>query len=197
MSTSNEKSAVLSTSGVVEVFPEHTNVLTITRPSAARHHPNTAIDVLPTIQACESTRSMTPPPSAHHEKSVIEANSSPYSFLERSESKQNITGPHSVFETDIEGLAHAKTEAGCSKTGLVPIKSKGQSTSNAWPSPNEQKRMMKAKKRSRASCQCWAGMSKTKRNSIKIGVLLLLIGLIIGLCIGVTKVVGGGVFHAS
>jgi hypothetical protein len=194
MSTLNEKSVVITTSTVAE--PINTNVLTITRPSPTRQHSGGAV-VLSTIQDCDSTRSMTPPQTAHHEKSPIDGDSSPYTFLQKSESKQNINGSNSGFDTDIEALAPQKTEAGCSKTGLVPMKNKCLSTSNAWPSRTEQKKMMKAKKRNNACCGCWAGMTKMHRNLIKAAILLLLTGLIIGLCIGVTKAVHGGVFHPN
>jgi hypothetical protein len=195
MSALNEKSVVVTTSAVGEpTTPINPNVLTITRPSATRQQSGTTIDVLSTIEDCDSARSMSPPQSAHREKSPVERETSPYSFMQKSESKQNI---NSGFDTDIEALAHQKTEAGCSKTGLVLMKSKCQSSSNAWPNRTEQKRMMKAKKRDNACCSCWAGMSRRNRNIIRACILLLLIGLIIGLCLGVTRAVHGGVFHPN
>jgi hypothetical protein len=170
----------------------NTNVLTITRPAATRQQPSHSIDVLSTNDDYDSARSsISPPQSAHREKAVA---NSPYSF-HKSESKQNINS--SVFDTDIEALSQQKTEAGSSKTGLVNIRSKGVSSANAWPNRVEQKMMLKARKRDKASCGCWAGMTKRNRNIVKVAVLLILIGLIIGLCIGVTRAVHGGVWQPN
>lgn len=193
MST-NEKSAVVTTPDVDS--PMNANVMTITRPVATRQHPNNAIDILSTIEDCESTRSMSIAPSIQNEKSVVEVESSPYSFLQKSESKENMTGSNSGFDTDIEGLTQMKTEAACSRSGLVAMKAKC-STANAWPSRTEQKKMMKTKKQNRAFCGCWAGMTRKHRNMIKVGILLVVLGLIIGLCVGVTRAVHGGVFHPN
>lgn len=190
MSTS-EKSVVVTTSDL-----DSPNVLTISRPVASRQHPNNAIDVLSTIQDCDSTRSMSIPNSPQNEKSVIEVQSSPYSFLQKSESKENMTGSNSGFDTDIEGLTQMKTEAASSRSGLVAMKTKC-STANMWPNRNEQKKMIKTQKQKKAFCGCWAGMTRKNRNFIKAGMLLVVLGLIIGLCVGVTKSVHGGVFHPN
>lgn len=187
MSVLNEKSPVVITADAAEEkAAPNTNVLTITRPNPSRQASGTGIAVMSTIEDIDSTHSMSPPPSARHEKSMDHEN--PFYNPTRGESKQNFNVNHSSFDLEAQGLTPQKTE--CSgKSGLLMKKSR---CDPAWPDRQELKQRKEAAKRERACCQMWAGMSKTKRGIITTVVVLLFLGAAIGIGLGVSKRVGGG-----
>lgn len=165
-----------------------TPVLTVTRPTAARQPSNNGLKVLSTIEDMDSIHSQSPPATSHNEKFP-----SPYlsTMKTASESKQNIT--KNSFDCDLEagGLTVQRTEASMSKTGLIKTKSCG---AEQWPNRFvEQKKMKRSMRKEKACCGCWGEMSKKQRAMLLTVVFLLVVGAAIGVGIGVSKRVGGGV----
>lgn len=179
MSPLTEKNA--SYSKVQELPETATPVLTITRPTATRQ--TSSNHQLSTIEDMDDT----PPSTSHNEKYP-----SPYlsTVKTASDSKQNIN--KNSFDCDMEaGLTVQRTEAGYSKTSLIKSKSCG---AEQWPNRIvEQKKMRIARRRDRACCACWGELSKKQRTLVLTVVFLLVIGAAIGVGIGVSKRVGGGV----
>jgi len=78
-----------------------------------------------------------------------------------------------------------------SNTGLIKTKSCG---AEQWPNRFvEQKKMKRSRRKEKASCACWGEMSKKQRALVLTVVFLLVVGAAIGVGIGVSKRVGGGV----
>jgi hypothetical protein len=176
MSPLNEKNA--SYSKVQEVPAP---VLTITRPTATRN--TSSNHYFSTIDEMDDT----PPSTSHNEKFP-----SPYlsTVKTATDSKQNIN--KNSFDCDMEaGLSVQRTDAGISKTSLIKSKSCG---AEQWPNRFvEQKKMKRERRRDRACCACWGEMSKKQRTLVLTVVFLLVVGAAIGVGVGVSKRVGGGV----
>jgi hypothetical protein len=183
------------------------NVLTITRPSATRVQSSQAVDILSTIEDTDSSHSLTPTHTLH-EKASTDRETSPFSpfynptptrySLEahKSESKQNINVISDPFDTDVEAcLSQQKTEASSSKR--QPMQ---KMESTVWPGQKQMKQKKKMMRKERGKhnlCSCLAGMPKKQQIWIKILIALLVIGAAIGIGIGVSKAVGGGIWKSK
>jgi hypothetical protein len=110
----------------------------------------------------------------------------------KSESKQHIA----AYETDLEA---AITE---SKTNIRQVSTNVTNSGRAkkdcptWPGQRTQKQRLMDAKRARA-CSPLARFDKRTRVVIKVVIGLVLVGLILGVALGITKAVGGGVFHSN
>jgi len=190
-----------------------TNGLTIIRPNAARQQSSQGVDVLSTIEDIDSTHSLTPTHTLHNEKISSERETSPFSPFynsnptrrsleaQKSESKQNINVINSTYDTDVEAcLTPQKTEAGSSSKGAL-LKSKNRKDDcPVWPGQQQMKKKKKMMRKERGKhnlCGWMAGMSKTTQMWIKIFIALLVIGAAIGIGIGVSKAVGGGIWKSQ
>ncbi|KAE8452473.1 hypothetical protein EG329_000375 [Mollisiaceae sp. DMI_Dod_QoI] len=193
MSTIDEKSGVVTTADAIGDAPSlNQNVLTITRPSPARQQQGL---VLSTIQDVDSTHSLSPPPSAIHEKNNLDSLNSPYQYSTneaRSDSKMNVNVVHSSFENDLEaqGLTQEKTQASQSKSNLINNKTKS-CIDPAWPGRNHLKMQKKMAKRDRACCRPWASLSKKTKGIISGVVFLVILGIALGVGFGISSRVGG------
>jgi hypothetical protein len=210
MSAPNEEHAAIASEGDRSTT---TNGLTITRPSPARQQSSQGVDVLSTIEDVDSSHTLTPTHTLLNEKISSERDTSPLStfyntnptrhFLEaqKSESKQNINIINSSYDTDIEAcLTPQKTEAGGS-SHMALLKSKSRKDDcPVWPGQQQMKKKKKMMRKERGKhnlCGWMAGMSKTTQMWIKISIALLVIGAAIGIGIGVSKAVGGGIWKSS
>ena len=208
MSAPNEKHEVNSESNA-----STTNGLTITRPTPARQQSSQGVDVLSTIEDIDSSHTLTPTHTLHNEKISSERETSPFSPFynpnptrrsleaQKSESKQNINVISSTYDTDIEAcLTQQKTGAGSSSKGAL-LKSKSRKDDcPVWPGQQQMKKKKKMMRKERGKhnlCGWMAGMSKTTQMWIKILIALLVIGAAIGIGIGVSKAVGGGIWKSS
>ncbi|KAH8598137.1 hypothetical protein B0O99DRAFT_650484 [Bisporella sp. PMI_857] len=171
------------------------NGLTITRPTASRQpsHLSQSVRIPSTIHDVDSTHTLTPSQSLHDEKlttaSVFDKE------LGRSESKENINNATS-FETDVEAcLTPQKTKASA-MTGLLNNKSDPKDCS-VWPGQaalKRKKKMMRKERGKHMLCGWMAGMPKRNQIIIKIFFALLVIGAAVGIGVGISKAVGGGVW---
>lgn len=184
-----------------------TNVLTITRPANARQGSNQSIEVLSTIEDVDSTHSLSPTQTSHNEKS-LERETSPLSPFynpaptrysleaQKSESKQNINVINANYDTDIEALTPHQTK---SNVGLFKSKS-GNPECTVWPGQNAMRMKKKAMRREKGKymlCGCMASLDKRTRIWIKALIALLVIGTAVGVGVGVSRAVGGGVWKNS
>jgi hypothetical protein len=194
MSATNEKTGV------------PTNVLTINRPTAARQASNQSIEVLSTIEDVDSTHSLSPTHSTRNEKS-LERETSPFSPFynpaptrysleaQKSESKQNIT----TYDTDVEAcLTPQKTEATCGRASLLKNKSRSDMDCTVWPGQKalkQKKKAMRKQKGKHLMCCGWmAGLDRKTKIWVKVLIALLVIGAAVGVGVGISRAVGGGVW---
>ncbi|KUJ15480.1 uncharacterized protein LY89DRAFT_735586 [Mollisia scopiformis] len=197
MSAVDEKSVVVTTTDATGDAPtSNHNILTITRPSPARQHQQGL--VLSTIQDVDSTHSLSPPPSATNEKSILDSLNSPYEYHHshndesHSDSKMNVNVIHSSFENDLEAqaLTQEKTQASQSKSNLLKNKTKS-CVDPAWPGRNHLKMQRKIAKRERACCRPWAALSKKTKGIISAVIFLVILGIALGVGFGISSRVGG------
>ena len=200
MSNLNEKSEAATT-----------NVLTITRPAATRQHSSQQVDILTTIEDNESSHTLTPTHTNTHDEKATDRETSPFSPFynpnptrysleaQKSESKQNINVIQSAYDTDVEAcLTPQKTQASCSKAGLLKTKGGHNVDCTVWPGQRAMKMKQKAMRRERRRhgvCGCMAGMDKKTRTWIKALIILVVVGAAIGLGIGISRAVGGGIWE--
>jgi len=165
--------------------------------------------MLSTIDDVESSHSLTPTHTHHNEKMSSDRETSPFSpfydpsptrySLEalKSESKQNINIINTSYDTDIEAcLSHQKTGAS-GQGGLLKNKNRQDVECSVWPGQKQMKRKKKMMRKERGKhniCGCMAGMPKKTQIWIKVLMALLVIGGAIGIGIGVSKAVGGGIW---
>jgi len=196
----------------VETKEPVVNVLTITRPSIA-NQASSQVDVLRTIEDVDSTHSLTPTLTrSHDEKASLEQKTTAFSPFynptptrysleaQKSESKQNINVISAAYDTDVEAcLTPQKTEASCSKAGLLKAKcGKGMDMDcTVWPGQKAMKMKKKAMRRERGKhdlCGCMAGMNRKTKIWIKVLIALVIVGAAVGVGVGVSRAVGGGVW---
>jgi len=166
---------------------------------------------LSTIEDNESTNSLTPT-HTQNEKSLERETSAFSPFYnpnptrlsleaQKTESKQNINVISSAYDTDVEAcLTEQKTQASCSKSGLLRTKTSKELDCTVWPGQKAMKQKKKAMRRERGKhniCGCMAGMNKKTQIWIKVLIALLVVGAATGIGIGVSKAVGGGVWKNS
>jgi len=161
------------------------NVLTINRPSASRQPSGQSVS-LTTTNEVDSVHTLTPSQSLTQTNEKL-ASSPFYKAPTQSESKQKINS----YETDVEAcLSPQKT-----KNTLGDIRSNNDNA--VWPGQQAMKRkkkMMRKERGRQALCGWMAGMPKKTQIWIKIGIALLVIGAAIGIGVGVSRAVGGGIW---
>lgn len=189
-----------------------TNVLTITRPATTRQ-PSSQVDVLSTIEDIDSTHSLTPIHTQSLNEKPLDRETSPFSPFynanptrhsleaQKSESKQNINVVSSAYDTDVEAfLTPQKTQASCSKAGLLKTKSGKDMDSTVWPGRKAMKMKKKEMRKQRAKhgvCGCMAGLDKKTKIWVKVLIALLVVGAAIGVGLGISKAVGGGIWKSN
>lgn len=174
MSTINEK--------------DNTIGVTITRPSTVRDYSRN--HVLSTIEDVDSTHTLTPTHGTFPASTVRDdspARSLSYDNM-KSESKTNI----SYYEHDVEACRSNSMTNALSPYSYGP----SQQPCSMWPGRKQLKDNRKALKKTRG-CQPLARFDKKTRIMIKIAIGLLLVGLIIGVGVGISKAVGGGIWNPS
>lgn len=72
----------------------------------------------------------------------------------------------------------------------------GNKECTVWPGQHALKMKKKAMRKNKG-CACWGGLSKRARVWIKIGVAVLVVGTAVGVGLGVSKAVGGGVWKGE
>jgi hypothetical protein len=181
-------------------------VLTITRPTPSRQ-PSNRSDVLATIEDVESSHSVTPTltPTATHE---AESKNSPFSPFYRhsqtqssldalkSESKQNIN----VYDNDVEAcLTKSKTNSlSPQQTGKTFGMTRTNKSCTVWPGTQQLKEQNKAARRARMNkYNPMRNLDKKTKVWVKIAIALVVIGLILGVGLGISKAVGGGIWKNS
>lgn len=161
------------------------NVLTINRPSASRQASGQSINLTATNDI-ESAHTLTPSQSLTQTNEKL-TNAPFYKAPTQSESRQNINS----YDTDVEAcLSPQKT-----KNTLGDIRSNNDTA--VWPGQQalkRKKKMMRKERGKQALCGWMAGMPKKTQIWIKIGIALLVVGAAIGIGVGVSKAVGGGIW---
>jgi len=118
----------------------------------------------------------------------------------KSDSKRPIVTTTSEGYPDLEA-GHRSLEVNGGDVSLLPSKcskiSKVCTKDPAWPSLAERKQEKRQMRRNKASCQWWGRLSNNQRAWGKALIFLMLAGLIVGLSVGITKAVGGGVFSGD
>ena len=162
------------------------SVTPITKPTATRQYFGRD-DVLSTIEDVDSEASL--------------------SRVTTREDKERDTSPFSPFyspaptRTSIDAMK-TESKANCNvyqtdlESGLLDSSTKCHKPCTVWPGRQQLKQQRKLSKRS-AGCNPLARCSKKTANIIKVLIGLLLVGLIIGVGLGVTKAVGGGIWHSN
>jgi hypothetical protein len=196
MSAIDEKSATVPTA----------NVLTLSRPANSRQPSNQSLSVLDTIADVDSTHSLCPTQNSHNENS-FERETSPLSPFynpaptrysleaQKSESRQNINVINSFYDTDVEALTPNTTR----NAGLFKSKS-GNPECTVWPGQRALEMKKKAARKERNKhglCGCMAGLHRRTKISIQALIVLVIIGAVVGIGVGVSKAVGGGVWKNS
>ena len=161
------------------------NGLTIDRPSASRQTSSQPINLTVTNDI-ESSHSLTPAQSLTQTNEKL--TSAPfYKSPAHSESKQQINS----YETDVEAcLTPQKT-----KNTLGDIRSNNDNA--VWPGQQalkRKKKMMRKERGKQALCGWMAGMPKKTQIWIKVLIALLVIGAAVGVGVGVSRAVGGGIW---
>lgn len=195
MSDLNEKSAA-----------PITNILTIERPAPPQQvsFPN----ALGHIEDIDSTHTLTPTTSVPQNEKTSPSPFSPfynpaptrYSLeAHKSDSNQHVN-VISAYETDIEtGLIPQKTTASGSSAGLLKTKSRDPNCT-VWPGRHAMKMKKKAMRKERSKhsvCGCMSGLDKRTKIWVKVGLALLVIGLVVAVGVGVSRAVGGGIWKGS
>lgn len=192
--------------------PASKNILTITRPVPTRQPSNQSMGILSTIEDVESTHSLTPTHTRHNEKS-LDRETSPFSPFynptptrysleaQKSESKQNINViQSSPYDTDLEACLSPQLTTKSGNMGLLKTRT-GNVECAVWPGQKALKQKKKAERRERGTFMmcggCMAGLSNRARLFVKVAVVLLVIGTAIGVGLGVSKAVGGGIWKSS
>lgn len=184
---------------------ETPQVLTITRPVPSRQ-PSHRSDILSTIEDVDSTHSLTPTrtPTARDNDRETSPFSPFYSHPQtrnsldamKSESKLNIN----VYDTDLEAcLTNSKTNV------LSPqqtTKTFGLTRTNksctVWPGTQELKERNKLARQARMNrYNPMRNLDKKTKVWVKIAIALLAVGLILGVGLGISKAVGGGIWKNS
>lgn len=199
-------------SAVNEKSEPSTNVLTITRSTPSHQPSSQGVDILSTIEDNESTNSLTPTPTQNEKTPEREASAlSPFYNpnptrlsleAQKSESKQNINVVQSGYDTDVEAcLTPQKTMASSSRGGgLLKLKSSNDIDGTVWPGQKAmkaKKKTMRKQRNKQGICGCMAGLDRKTRIWIKIVIGLVVVGGAIGVGIGISKAVGGGVWKSK
>jgi len=178
------------------------NGITIHRPSPVRE---SSVEVMSTIDDIDS-EPCSPVVTRHKEKFMDDDD--PLAFYKpspgidsqkcskpaKNESKQHIN----VYDTDVEAcLTPQKTTASGGSSKLLKNKTKGFEDCSMWPGQRAMQMKKKAMKRDSAMCGCWGGLSNKTRMVIKILIAVFVTGAAVGIGVGVSKAVGGGVWKNS
>lgn len=186
------------------------SVLTLPRPTKAYQHPNKCIDVLSTVDDLESTRSLSPATTVDPDAGGKYAgdvnplspfyNPSPTRLsldAQKSESRRDV---HLIpaYDTDLEAGSTPPASAISSDKSIA----KPDTNFHCAVWPNQQAMRMKKKAMRRTNgrymmCGWLAARSKPTRITIKTIFALVLIGAAVGIAIGISKAVGGGVWRNS
>ncbi|KAH8820059.1 hypothetical protein F5884DRAFT_36206 [Xylogone sp. PMI_703] len=172
---------------------------TVIRPQPTRQSSNPHVDVLATIEDVDSTHSLTPVPSRADEKAPGASPLSPLydhaSALQPLDAQKSKT---SMATTSYDSDLEAGTMGLKGKGSLV--KSIDCDDNSVWPCQNTLKMQNKARKRARRKegvCGCLAGLDRRSRLGVKVLIVLLVIGAAVGIGIGISKAVGGGIWKSS
>jgi hypothetical protein len=186
------------------------NVLTIPRPAKAYQHPNQCIDVLSTVEDLESTRSLSPATTIGPDGSKYPGDVNPLSPFynpsptrlsldaQKSESRRDV---HLIpaYDTDLEAASTPPASAiSCDKPVAKPNANNFHCA--VWPNQHAMRMKKKAMRRAKGRymmCGWLAPLSKPTRITIKTLFALVLIGAAVGIAIGISKAVGGGVWRNS
>lgn len=187
MNSPNEKKQAQA-----QAVPSDAAGLTITRPSPSRQPSAQSIPALTTIDDVDSTHTLTPTHTRHNEKSSLSV----------SESKQNIHESSSLaYDTDVEAcLSQQKTEQGSNRMSMLKNKSSKEMECSVWPGQKQLKAKKKQMRKERGKhnlCGWMAGMPKTTQMWIKILIAALVIGGAVGVGIGISRAVGGGIWKTK
>lgn len=197
-----------------------TNLVELTRPVPASQLSSNSVDVQqqqqqPTAEV-DSARSITATTVSRTEKSLDEREASPFSpfynpaptrtsLEERRSSKANInivtlSTSKNSYETDLEtGLEQLKATRSGGGSNLLK-ENQRRSTSQdctVWPGRaalKKKKKEMKRQEKRKGVCGCMAGLSKRTKIWVKILILCVVVGVVTGVGIGISKAVGGGVW---
>ncbi|RDW68427.1 hypothetical protein BP5796_09084 [Coleophoma crateriformis] len=181
------------------------NVLTIEPPAATRAPVNRS-HVLSTIEDVDSTHTLTPcqsstpgasraPSEKNHPFSPFYSHSSTRYSLEaqKSESKLNI-----ATYSDSNDVEACITQQKSGTSNLKTFTSTKECT--VWPGQKALKRKkqeMKFARQKNGLCGCMAGYSKRTRLIIKLMIAFLVVGAAIGVGLGISRAVGGGIWRSS
>jgi hypothetical protein len=172
--------------------------LSITRPQPTlqtTNYPN----VMPTIEDVESTHSGTPTLTPTRSRTADERETSPFSpfyshpttrySLEanKSESKQNIN----LYESDVEACL---TDSNTNVLSTAHTKTNKECT--VWPGKQALLEKKKAARR-RKGCNPMRNLDKRTKIWVKILIGLFVIGTAVGVGVGISKAVGGGVWNSG
>jgi hypothetical protein len=181
---------------------------------ALEHRP--PVDALSTIEDAEPTRSWSPATTLSPDgKTGLNPFSPFYSpsptrlslDAQKSESRRGITPidtAAAAYNADLEAGSTPPTSA--SSLGPSPLKGRAEKVENqnlhcaVWPSPRALRLKRKTMRREKARymlCGWTAGMSGRTRALIKVAMAMLLVGAAVGVAIGISKAVGGGVWRSS
>ncbi|RKF56651.1 hypothetical protein GcM3_194009 [Golovinomyces cichoracearum] len=176
-----------------EKNPSSTNVLSIRRNSSTLATPTLRnLQTIPSAAGNNSTYSLSPSSSVHKNSGEgSESSNSP------SDLKPNaIISKHSFQGDDIEAQNYTagNVPASQSKTGLICHR---ETSDPMWPNRRDLKLKKKALKREKASCTCWASMSRKQRSVISTMIILVILGAGLGVGFGISKRVGGGIINTK
>lgn len=107
----------------------------------------------------------------------------------------------STYESDLEaGLSETKTSAGFNSSKLALAQKKSSGTNNectVWPG---QKALKEAKLAEKRRTECWnpmRGLDSRTKFWVKIAIGAVIVGLAVGVGLGITRAVHGGVWHEN
>jgi hypothetical protein len=199
MTTPSEKSAGTTLAG-----------LTIPPPARAFQSSSQPIGLLTTIEDLESTHSLSPATTLSPDEKTRHGISPLSPFYDhaptrlsleaqKSESRRNINQIPTHYDNDLEAGLSPPTSAG-TLDKPVPKSKTGNFHCSVWPDRQDLKMKKKAMRRDKGRymlCGWMARLSKTQRIWVKIIFAAVVIGAAVGIAIGITKAVGGGVWKNS
>lgn len=104
------------------------------------------------------------------------------------------------FETDIEAMISTRTtreDDSCGMKSVSKSNVKGSPDGQVWPDQGHWKKKAKANKINQRSCQCLAKMSKRNRILTRIGIILLVVAIAVGVGFGISKPLGSGIWKGG
>ncbi|TQS37522.1 hypothetical protein Golomagni_02000 [Golovinomyces magnicellulatus] len=176
-----------------EKNPSNTNILSLKRNSATLATQTVrSLHTIPSVAENNSTYSLSPSSSVHkNSREGSESSNSP------SDLKPNAVVSNLSFQGDdieAQNYTAGNATASQSKTGLIFHR---ETSDPMWPNRRDLKLKKKALKREKASCTCWASMSRKQRSVISTIIILVILGAGLGVGFGISKRVGGGIINTK